>query len=151
MAQNNTPMDQWLARGLVVSQIVSILAIPVVLALIGYWVQQTLQDQQIKRDYVTLAISLLAPQTDKKSATPPELREWAVQLLNESAPVKLSSAQAQAIQATGISLDALTDSMMALPPSAVPKGVPDGQLRHEVQQILDAGKEAKKHQSPSPE
>lgn len=49
MTQNNsTGLDQALARMLVVSQVVSILAIPVVLALVGFWVQQSLQDQQIK-------------------------------------------------------------------------------------------------------
>ncbi|WP_122564449.1 hypothetical protein [Pseudomonas viridiflava] len=67
MTQNNsTGLDQALARMLVVSQIVSILAIPVVLALAGFWVQQSLQDQQIKRDYVNLAVSLLLP---KKKAS----------------------------------------------------------------------------------
>lgn len=91
MTQNNsTPLDQALARILVVSQIVSILAIPIVLALVGFWVQQSLQDQQIKRDYVNLTVSLLLPKKNGEQESPRELRKWAAKLLSDSSPVKLT-------------------------------------------------------------
>lgn len=38
-----------LEKALLISQIFSMIAIPVVLTLIGYWVQRGVQDQQIKR------------------------------------------------------------------------------------------------------
>jgi hypothetical protein len=97
-------MDQKLARLLVLSQIISLLAIPVVLALVGFRVQQTLQDQQIKRDYVSLAVSLLSPKKEGEKETSPELRAWAAELLNDSAPVKLSHKQSESLRSEGLSL-----------------------------------------------
>lgn len=105
MTQNNsTGLDQALARMLVVSQIVSILAIPVVLALAGFWVQQSLQDQQIKRDYVNLAVSLLLPKKEGEQEAPRELRKWAAQLLSNSSPVKFTDDQLIAIEMGGLKL-----------------------------------------------
>lgn len=101
---NSTPLDQTLARILVVSQIVSILAIPIVLALVGFWVQRSLQDQQIKRDYVNLAVSLLLPKNKEEQEPPRELRKWAAKLLNESSPVKLSEEQLSTIERGGLKL-----------------------------------------------
>ncbi|MCO8163888.1 hypothetical protein NJC38_17175 [Pseudomonas sp. 21LCFQ010] len=75
-------VDQRLSRLLVVTQIVSMLAIPVVLAVVGFSVQRSLQEQQIKRDYVSLAVSLLLPKKDGEKETSPELRSWATALLN---------------------------------------------------------------------
>jgi cell wall-associated NlpC family hydrolase len=105
MTQNNsTGLDRTLARMLVVSQILSILAIPVVLALVGFWVQQSLQDQQIKRDYVNLAVSLLLPKKEGEQEAPRELRKWATQLLSNSSPVKLTDDQLIALERGGLRL-----------------------------------------------
>lgn len=97
-------VDQKLSRLLVLSQIFSILAIPVVLALVGFWVQRSLQEQQIKRDYVSLAVSLLLPKKEGEKETTPELRSWATELLNDSSPVKLSKEQSQSLRRNGLSL-----------------------------------------------
>ncbi|PHN31373.1 hypothetical protein [Pseudomonas sp. ICMP 460] len=97
-------VDQKLSRLLVLSQIFSILAIPVVLALIGFWVQRSLQEQQIKRDYVSLAVSLLLPKKEGEKETSPELRSWATELLNDSSPVKLSKKQSESLRRNGLSL-----------------------------------------------
>lgn len=72
------------------SRTVSILAIPVVLAAGGWWLQSELQDQAVKRDYVQLAVSVLQePDTGKISAG---LRSWATDLLNSSSPTRLPDA-----------------------------------------------------------
>lgn len=97
-------VDQKLSRLLVLSQIFSILAVPVVLALVGFWVQRSLQEQQIKRDYVSLAVSLLLPKKEGEKETSPELRSWATELLNDSSPVKLSKEQSQSLRRNGLSL-----------------------------------------------
>lgn len=91
-----------LEKLLLVTQIFSMLAIPVLLALIGYWVQKGIQEQQIKRDYVSLAISLLTPRPKEEVKTPPELVGWAIRLLNDSSPVKLSEQEVAAIQKNGL-------------------------------------------------
>lgn len=100
----SSPIDLALSRTLVAAQILSILAIPVVLALVGYWVQASLQEQQIKRDYVSLAVSLLLPKKDGEKEASEELRAWAVQLLNNSSPVKLSEAQTVDLKRNGLEL-----------------------------------------------
>lgn len=91
-----------LEKALLISQIFSMIAIPVVLALIGYWVQRGVQDQQIKRDYVNLAISLWVPKKEGEVQTTPELKNWAVKLLNDSSPVKLSEPEIISVKRNGL-------------------------------------------------
>lgn len=93
-----------LEKALLISQIISMLAIPIVLAFIGYWVQKGLQDQQVKRDYVNLAITLLAPRKEGEPKITPELSRWAVRLLNESSPVKLSHSELLSISNNGLAV-----------------------------------------------
>jgi hypothetical protein len=69
------------------ARIASLVAIPVVLAIIGAFIQETLSRSTVSRDYVQLAVSVL---TADKNKTPQELRAWAVDLLNENSPVKFS-------------------------------------------------------------
>jgi hypothetical protein len=83
-----TPVS-WLDTAEKLSRTLSIAAIPVVVAVGGWLIQRQLQDQTIKRDYVQLAVSIL--QNPDPSKVPPEIREWAVDLLNENAPTKLNA------------------------------------------------------------
>jgi WD domain, G-beta repeat len=69
------------------ARIASLVAIPVVLAIIGAFIQAALSRSTVSRDYVQLAVSVL---TADKTKTPPELRSWAVDLLNENSPVRFS-------------------------------------------------------------
>ena len=56
-------------------------------SIIGAFIQAALTRSTVSRDYVQLAVSVL---TADKTKTPPELRSWAVDLLNENSPVKFS-------------------------------------------------------------
>lgn len=69
------------------ARILSLIAIPIVLAVIGAVIQTTLSRSSVNRDYVQLAVSVL---TADKSKTPQELRDWAVDLLDENSPTKFS-------------------------------------------------------------
>ncbi len=71
-----------------VSKTLSMLAIPLVLAFGGWIIQQRLQNQALNRDYVQLAVSILK---DKTSNADPQMRSWAVQLLNDNSPTKFNS------------------------------------------------------------
>jgi cell wall-associated NlpC family hydrolase len=104
MQHENSVGSRRLANALIVSQIVSLLALPIVLALAGFWVQKSLQEQQIRRDYVSLAVSMLAPKKEGEKETPQVLRSWAIALLNETAPVKLTQEQAISLKHNGLSL-----------------------------------------------
>jgi hypothetical protein len=59
------------------ARIASLVAIPVVLAIIGAFIQETLSRSTVSRDYVQLAVSVL---TADKNKAPQELRARAVEL-----------------------------------------------------------------------
>lgn len=70
-----------------VSKALAVAAIPIVLAVSGFVIQSRLQDQTVKRDYVTLAVSILR-ESENATATP-EMKTWAADLLNQNAPTQL--------------------------------------------------------------
>ena len=72
-----------------VSKTLSMLAIPIVLAIGGWGIQKYLQDQTLNRDYVALAVSILKEPKDSAKIDP-ERRIWAVQLLNDNSPRKFN-------------------------------------------------------------
>ncbi|HEY0157857.1 MAG TPA: hypothetical protein VGF28_11275 [Thermoanaerobaculia bacterium] len=70
-----------------IAMVLSSVAVPVVLAIVGFAVSARLQDQTAQRDYVTLAVSILQEPDPKKA--PPEMKQWAASLLDQNAPTKL--------------------------------------------------------------
>lgn len=75
-----------------VARVLSLAAIPVAVALGGWWIQERLAAQNVSRDYVQLAVSILRDRELGKSEDATSLRAWAVDLLNANSPVKLSGA-----------------------------------------------------------
>lgn len=69
-----------------IAQITSALAIPIVLAVIGYLVQSSLADAGLKKDYVQMALTVLREQPTKENA---ELRQWAISVLDKNSPVPI--------------------------------------------------------------
>jgi WD40 repeat protein len=68
------------------AKVASIVAIPLVLAVIGWIIQNQLSERNLNRDYVQLAVSIL--KEPDASKTNPALRDWAVDLLNDNSPTK---------------------------------------------------------------
>jgi len=118
--------DTWLDTAGKLSQMFSIAAIPLVLGVGGWLIQRQLQDQSIRRDYVQLALTLL--QNPDIAKVPPQIREWAVDLLNENSPTKLN---AQAIES-------LKSGSVTLPSFSF---VPNSALTPELKQTLEASLE----------
>ena len=69
-----------------IAQIVSALAIPLVIALIGYFVQRSLADAGLKKDYVQMALGVLKEQPSKENE---QLRQWAIAVLDKNSPVPI--------------------------------------------------------------
>ena len=69
-----------------ISRIISMLAIPVVLAVIGWFVQVSLTKSSVNQEYVKLAVSILSSPRSKDVDI---LRPWAVELLKLYTPVPL--------------------------------------------------------------
>ena len=118
--------DKWTAIERL-SKVLSIAAIPVVLAIGGWIIQGQLQNQTVNRDYVQLAVSILKePDTTKIK---PQLRNWAVDLLNANSPTKFSDEVAKQLKSGETTLptnfNALLQSNMSGHPIAIS---PDGKL-----------------------
>ena len=109
----------WLDSAEKLSRAFSFAAVPVVLGVGGWLIQRRLQNQTIRRDYVQLAVAILEnPDTSK---VPPELREWAVDLLMANSPTKLNAKAVERLKSGAIRLpsfrfapsDALTPGRQA--------------------------------------
>lgn len=70
------------------AKIFSLLGIPVVTALLGFKIKDILSKRGTEQEYVRLAISIL---TEKARGVPPELTDWAWDLLSDNAPTPVSS------------------------------------------------------------
>ncbi len=99
--------DRW-TRAETLAKISSLIAIPIVIAVIGWLVQDKLASRTVNKDYVQLAVSILSQ--PKQTGIDPALRSWAVQLLNENSPVKFSPEVAVQLSSGGVTLPALQQS-----------------------------------------
>jgi len=71
-----------------IASILSAIAIPTVLALTGYFVQQSIAEDGIKKDYLTMAMGMLKDGGDKLD---PDLKSWATAVVAKYSPVPFSS------------------------------------------------------------
>lgn len=78
-----------------IAKVLSLIAIPIVLAVVGWFVQSSLSAQTASQEYVKLSVSILKEPKDKVE---PSLRSWAADLLNANAPTKLSPQALQALK-----------------------------------------------------
>jgi hypothetical protein len=86
------------------ARIASLLAVPLLVAVFGWLIQTEVSEKSLRKEYVQLAVSILGNQG--KSKEHDTLKEWAVQLLADNAPVKLPAAALQALR-TGTALNPL--------------------------------------------
>ncbi|MDX6289467.1 MAG: hypothetical protein QOH42_1266 [Blastocatellia bacterium] len=96
LSADSDTRDPW-NRIETISRILSIAAIPIVLALGSWIVQRQLQKQSVGKDYVQLAVSILREPDSAKVSI--DLRSWAVDLLNAYSAVKLSDAISKGLKA----------------------------------------------------
>jgi len=69
------------------ARLLSLVAIPVVLAILGWLIQDTLTRRNVSQEYVNLSVQIL---TNRNDVVDPGIRDWAVDLLNDNAPIRLS-------------------------------------------------------------
>lgn len=83
---NSTAADKWehFER---LAKLLSLVAIPVVLAVVGWLIQNSLAERSVSQEYVKLAVTILKEPKDKTDAL---LRSWAADLLNQNSPTKFS-------------------------------------------------------------
>jgi len=93
-----------------VTKILSLVAIPIVLAVFGWVIQNRLSERNVSQEYVKLAVSIL--EKPKSSDVPSGLRDWAVDLLNQNSPTKFSSETIRQLKTDEISLTELLSNLM---------------------------------------
>ena len=96
----SSPATRW-DRFEQLAKIGSLVAIPVLLAVGGWYIQDALSRRSVNKDYVQLAVSIL---TESDEKVDPGLREWAVELLNENSPTKFEPTVAKRLSQGQLSL-----------------------------------------------
>jgi len=106
-------MPDWVQSVETLSRALSIAAIPVILAAGGWIIQRTLQKQTVGAAYVNLAVTIL--ENPDKSKVPNELREWAVDLLNDNSPTKLNRKAIDSLKSGDVTLPASSFNFIPSP------------------------------------
>jgi hypothetical protein len=91
--------DPW-AHAEALAKIASLIAIPVVLAIIGWRLQDQLASRSVSKDYVQLSVSILTQKTD----IDPDMRRWAVELLKAHSPIKFTATVESQLKAGTLTL-----------------------------------------------
>jgi len=95
-----------------IAKIMSLVAIPVVLAVVGWFIQDRLAESSSKQEYVKLAVSI---RRETPIAEQAPLRNWAVELLNEHSTIKFSSKTEDALKSGDITLSRRTAAERYVP------------------------------------
>ncbi|MGN8251836.1 DUF2514 family protein [Pseudomonas sp. SMV7] len=77
-----------LQRAQSIATMLSAVAIPLVIAVIGNSVQQTIAENGIKKDYLAIAINILQEGSEKSH---PDMKAWATAVVSEYSPVPFSA------------------------------------------------------------
>lgn len=91
MALSKERIDRW--QG--IATIFSLLFVPVFLTVGGWWFQDRVSTESIKKEYVQLAIQILRdapPKDEKENSRSQPLRAWAVEVVDSYSPIPLSQA-----------------------------------------------------------
>jgi WD40 repeat protein len=94
-----------------IARILSLVAIPFVLAASGWVIQNRLTERNLSQEYVKLAVSIL--EKPKSSEVPAGLRDWAVDLLNQNSSTKFSAETIRQLKAGEINLAGVLSSLVA--------------------------------------
>jgi tetratricopeptide (TPR) repeat protein len=105
-SEPKTP-DPW-ARLEALAKITSAVAVPLLLAFVGWIVQGSLATKTASKDYVQLAISIL--NQPQHADVDPALRTWAVQLLNANSPTEFSETVITKLKSGAVTLPVVEQS-----------------------------------------
>jgi len=77
-----------LQKAQAVATILAALAIPLILASTGYYVQKNIADDSLKKDYLNMALEILRSGGEN---TDPEIKAWATNVVTEFSPVPFTT------------------------------------------------------------
>jgi hypothetical protein len=116
-------MNNGLRTAREIAVIISLLGVP---ALVAY-MQYVSAQESVREQYVSMAVGLLQKPaaTEKDDDADKELRTWAVDIVNQSAPVKLSESLKSRLAGGNLNLT-WSDGGFMNPLQMVPRQRPDG-------------------------
>lgn len=79
-----------------ISQSIAVLAIPIVVAYMGWSIQAEMKNSEVRKDFVQMAIGIMAQPAETEQQR--LLREWAARVLADSSPVPFKRDEMHAIQ-----------------------------------------------------
>jgi murein L,D-transpeptidase YcbB/YkuD len=83
-----------------ITRILSLIAIPVAIAVVGALIQNSIAKRSVSQQYVQVAVSILT----SKEKLDPNLRNWAVDLLDDNSPTPLGATVRQKLKEGSITL-----------------------------------------------
>ncbi len=90
-------MKEKLENMQLVAQILSLLAVPILVAFFGWKIQEGLKEKEVQKDFVQIAVSILSAKK-VEGGEDAVIRGWAVRLLQKASPVALSDEEMQALE-----------------------------------------------------
>lgn len=85
---------------LVVSQILSLIVIPLVIFIVGQNIEKAISDRQVKTKYIEIAVSILNQKPTEKTEP---LRNWALDVVQSYSEIKLSDKALAILKSTSLS------------------------------------------------
>jgi len=83
------------------AKIASLIAVPIIIGIGSWLIQNALSRRSVNQDYVQLAVSIL---TNSDENIDQSLRSWAVELMNQNSPVEFSDAIAKKLSTGKVNL-----------------------------------------------
>jgi murein L,D-transpeptidase YcbB/YkuD len=83
-----------------ITRIMSLIAIPVVIAIVGALIQDSVAKRSVSQQYVQVAVAILT----SREKIDPNLRSWAVDLLDDNSPTRLGATVKQKLKEGSITL-----------------------------------------------
>lgn len=90
-----------------IAKILSLILIPIIIAYFGWRIEESINRQTLSRDYVQIALAQVT-----SSQVDPDILAWAIDLLNENAPVKLSPEAVARLKTRASILSSLPDKIV---------------------------------------
>ena len=79
----------------IIANIFAVVAIPVLVGIFGWVIQNQMKEKEMRRDFVQIAISVLSEKSSSENGGV-HLKKWAARLLAQSSPVEFESGELEA-------------------------------------------------------
>ena len=114
------PSQETLNKFTSIATILSLVALPIVITKIGSEFQSSISSEGLKKDYVNMAIQILAQ--EPKNGDQEDLRKWAIEILSKNSPVPFTPALKIQLKAkTWLGEIKFRDSKLYVPPEELMK------------------------------